>query len=132
VTWDVGDLEDERTPGRRLGFEANAYYRSPLCVLTCLPLLMEAVWKSSRLPDSGRNGCGPGRRPADSGQDGHGGQRGAVGGRGSGVLPPGGDGPRGWIQRVTDKKMMAKLKQVKAEMMRRRHLPVSEQGRWLA
>ena len=40
---------------------------------------------------------------------------------------------RFWIQRVTDKKkMMAKPKQVKAEKMRRRHLPVAEQGRWLA
>jgi RNA-directed DNA polymerase len=40
---------------------------------------------------------------------------------------------RFWVQRVTDKKKMtAKLKQVKAEIMRRRHLPVPEQGRWLA
>jgi RNA-directed DNA polymerase len=40
---------------------------------------------------------------------------------------------RFWVQRVTDtKKMAAKLKQVKAELMRRRHLPVPEQGKWLA
>jgi group II intron reverse transcriptase/maturase len=40
---------------------------------------------------------------------------------------------RFWVQRVTDKKKMtAKLKQVKAEIMRRRHLPVPEQGQWLA
>ncbi|MGH3282896.1 MAG: hypothetical protein ACRDNW_27735, partial [Trebonia sp.] len=40
---------------------------------------------------------------------------------------------RFWIQRITDKKKMtAKLKQVKAKMMRRLHLPVAEQGRWLA
>jgi len=40
---------------------------------------------------------------------------------------------RFWVQRITDKKKMAaKLKQVKAELMRRRHLPVPEQGRWLA
>ena len=37
------------------------------------------------------------------------------------------------VQRVTDKKKMAaKLKQLKAELLRRRHLPVPEQGRWLA
>jgi RNA-directed DNA polymerase len=40
---------------------------------------------------------------------------------------------RFWIRRVTDaKRLAAKLKQVKAEIMRRRHLPVPEQGRWLA
>jgi group II intron reverse transcriptase/maturase len=40
---------------------------------------------------------------------------------------------RFWVQRITDtKKMTAKLKSVKAELMRRRHLPVPEQGRWLA
>ena len=40
---------------------------------------------------------------------------------------------RFWVQRVTDKKKMAaKLKSVKAELMRKRHLPVPEQGRWLA
>jgi group II intron reverse transcriptase/maturase len=37
------------------------------------------------------------------------------------------------VKRVTDKKRLrAKLKQVKAELMRRRHLPGPEQGRWLA
>jgi RNA-directed DNA polymerase len=37
------------------------------------------------------------------------------------------------VQRVTDKKKMAaKLKQLKAELLSRRHLPVPEQGRWLA
>jgi RNA-directed DNA polymerase len=37
------------------------------------------------------------------------------------------------VQRITDKKKMAaKLKQVKAELMLRRHLPAPEQGRWLA
>ena len=40
---------------------------------------------------------------------------------------------RFWVQRITDKKKMtAKLKSVKAELMRRRHRPVPEQGRWLA
>ena len=40
---------------------------------------------------------------------------------------------RFWVQRITDKKKMtAKLKSVKAELMKRRHLPVPEQGRWLA
>jgi group II intron reverse transcriptase/maturase len=40
---------------------------------------------------------------------------------------------RFWVQRITDKKKMtAKLKSVKAELTRRRHLPVPEQGRWLA
>jgi RNA-directed DNA polymerase len=40
---------------------------------------------------------------------------------------------RFWVQRITDKKRMtAKLKPVKAELMRKRHLPVPEQGRWLA
>ena len=37
------------------------------------------------------------------------------------------------LKRVTSKKKMrAKLKSVKAELMRRRHLPIPEQGRWLA
>ncbi len=37
------------------------------------------------------------------------------------------------LKRVTSKKKMrAKLKSVKAEMMRRRDLPIPEQGRWLA
>jgi RNA-directed DNA polymerase len=36
------------------------------------------------------------------------------------------------VRRVTDRKRLrAKLKQVKAELMRRRHLPGPEQGRWL-
>lgn len=40
---------------------------------------------------------------------------------------------RFWVQRVTDKKKMAaKLKAVKAEMAQKRHLPVPEQGKWLA
>jgi RNA-directed DNA polymerase len=40
---------------------------------------------------------------------------------------------RFWVQRKTDsKRMAAKLKQVKAEIMRRRHLPVPVQGKWLA
>jgi len=42
-------------------------------------------------------------------------------------------GGRFWIRRKTDsKRMRAKLKQAKAEIMRRRHLPVPDQGRWLA
>ena len=42
-------------------------------------------------------------------------------------------GGRFWIRRKTDsKRMRAKLKQAKAEIMRRRHLPVPGQGRWLA
>src|SRR4051794_13091067 len=37
------------------------------------------------------------------------------------------------LKRVTDKKRMrAKLSKVKAELIRRRHLPIPEQGRWLA
>jgi RNA-directed DNA polymerase len=41
-------------------------------------------------------------------------------------------GGRFWIRRKTDsKRLAAKLKQVKAEIMRRRHLPVPEQGKWL-
>jgi RNA-directed DNA polymerase len=40
---------------------------------------------------------------------------------------------RFWLRRVTIKKRMrAKLKQVKAELRRRRHLPIPNQGRWLA
>jgi len=40
---------------------------------------------------------------------------------------------RFWLRRVTIKKRLrAKLKQVRAELRRRRHLPVPEQGRWLA
>jgi group II intron reverse transcriptase/maturase len=40
---------------------------------------------------------------------------------------------RFWVQRITDKKKMAaKLKQARTEIMRRRHLPVPDQGRWLA
>ncbi len=36
------------------------------------------------------------------------------------------------VKRITIKKRMAaKLREVKAELMRRRHLPVPEQGRWL-
>ncbi|MCA1678016.1 MAG: group II intron reverse transcriptase/maturase [Actinobacteria bacterium] len=37
------------------------------------------------------------------------------------------------VKRVTSKKrMQAKLSEVKTELMRRRHLPIPEQGRWLA
>src|SRR4051794_17591 len=37
------------------------------------------------------------------------------------------------LKRITDsKRMRAKLGKVKAELMRRRHLPIPEQGRWLA
>jgi group II intron reverse transcriptase/maturase len=40
---------------------------------------------------------------------------------------------RFWLRRVTIKKRLrAKLKQVKAEIRRRRHLPIPAQGRWLA
>jgi RNA-directed DNA polymerase len=40
---------------------------------------------------------------------------------------------RFWIRRKTDtKRMRAKLKQVNDQIKRRRHLPVPEQGRWLA
>jgi hypothetical protein len=40
---------------------------------------------------------------------------------------------RFWIRRKTDaKRLRAKLKQARAEIMRRRHLPVPEQGKWLA
>jgi len=40
---------------------------------------------------------------------------------------------RFWLRRITIKKRMrAKLKQVKAELRRRRHLPIPLQGRWLA
>ncbi len=38
-----------------------------------------------------------------------------------------------WLRRITiAKRMRTKLKQVRAELMRRRHLPIPEQGRWLA
>ena len=38
-----------------------------------------------------------------------------------------------WLRRITiAKRMAAKLKQVRTELLRRRHLPVPEQGRWLA
>jgi RNA-directed DNA polymerase len=37
------------------------------------------------------------------------------------------------LRRTTIKKRMAaKLREVKADLMRRRHLPIPEQGRWLA
>ena len=37
------------------------------------------------------------------------------------------------LKRITDsKRMQAKLREVKTELMRRRHLPIPEQGRWLA
>jgi RNA-directed DNA polymerase len=37
------------------------------------------------------------------------------------------------LKRITDsKRMRAKLREVKTEMRRRRHLPIPEQGRWLA
>jgi group II intron reverse transcriptase/maturase len=40
---------------------------------------------------------------------------------------------RFWLRRITiTKRMRAKLKQVKAELRRRRHWPIPEQGRWLA
>jgi len=40
---------------------------------------------------------------------------------------------RFWLRRITIKKRMrAKLKQVKAELRRRLHWPIPEQGRWLA
>jgi RNA-directed DNA polymerase len=40
---------------------------------------------------------------------------------------------RFWLRRVTIKKRLrAKLKQVRAELRRRRHWPIPEQGRWLA
>ncbi len=40
---------------------------------------------------------------------------------------------RFWVRRITDKKRLrAKLAQLREELMRRRHLPVPEQGRWLA
>src|SRR5487761_1120209 len=40
---------------------------------------------------------------------------------------------RFWLRRITIKKRLrAKLKQVKAELRRRRHWPTPEQGRWLA
>jgi RNA-directed DNA polymerase len=40
---------------------------------------------------------------------------------------------RFWIRRKTDsKRKQAKLKMVKTQLRRRRHLPIPEQGRWLA
>jgi RNA-directed DNA polymerase len=40
---------------------------------------------------------------------------------------------RFWVRRVTDaKRMRTKLKMVKDQIRRRRHLPIPEQGRWLA
>jgi hypothetical protein len=42
-------------------------------------------------------------------------------------------GGRFWIRRITDaKRLRAKLRQARAENMRRRHLPIPEQGKWLA
>ncbi len=42
-------------------------------------------------------------------------------------------GGRFWIKRITiSKRMRAKLKQVKDQLTQRMHLPVPEQGRWLA
>ncbi len=39
---------------------------------------------------------------------------------------------RFWLKRVTiSKRMRAKLREVKTELMRRRHLPIPEQGKWL-
>jgi len=41
----------------------------------------------------------------------------------------------GWfkLKRITDnKRLRAKLRAVKTELMRRRHLPIPDQGRWLA
>ncbi len=46
-----------------------------------------------------------------------------------------GKGTKGsfWLRRITiSKRMRAKLKQVKDQLRRRRHLPIPEQGRWLA
>jgi retron-type reverse transcriptase len=38
-----------------------------------------------------------------------------------------------WLRRITiAKRLRAKLKQVKDQLVRRRHLPIPEQGRWLA
>ena len=43
------------------------------------------------------------------------------------------DTGRFMLKRVTDsKRLQAKLRSVKIELMRRRHLPIPEQGRWLA
>ena len=40
---------------------------------------------------------------------------------------------RFWVKRITiSKRMRAKLKEVKDQLMQRMHLPVPEQGRWLA
>ena len=39
---------------------------------------------------------------------------------------------RFWLRRVRSKRAEGKLKQVKAELQRRRHWPIPEQGRWLA
>jgi RNA-directed DNA polymerase len=37
------------------------------------------------------------------------------------------------LKRITEaKRLQAKLREVKTELMRRRHLPIPEQGRWLA
>jgi hypothetical protein len=35
-------------------------------------------------------------------------------------------------RKTITKRMAAKLREVKADLMRRRHLPIPEQGRWLA
>jgi group II intron reverse transcriptase/maturase len=38
-----------------------------------------------------------------------------------------------WLRRITiAKRLRAKLRQVKDQLMRRRHLPIAQQGRWLA
>jgi len=42
-------------------------------------------------------------------------------------------GGRSWVKRITiSKRMRAKLKEVKDQLRQRMHLPVPEQGRWLA
>jgi group II intron reverse transcriptase/maturase len=44
-----------------------------------------------------------------------------------------GKGGQFWLKRITiSKRLRAKLKQVKDQLKRRRHLPIPEQGKWLA
>ena len=44
-----------------------------------------------------------------------------------------GKGGQFWLKRITiSKRMRAKLKQVNDQLKRRRHLPIPEQGKWLA
>ena len=75
--------------------------------------------RAARRPEARRRGARGSRRRSRSWDSRTSARRPGAGGSGSGGRP-------------TRRRMRAKLKSVKAELMRRRHLPVPEQGRWLA